>query len=200
MKDAPRLRVLLDDWQIMLAKHAAGPGSIEIIELLLAGHEDNQKIRQLMLESAAKYGNVDVLQYLLQAYPSIEISDDVRSAALEGGVEVWKALLTHSPGLIERDFGEKGDLISMTALMNNVSLTAALHDSPHSPYAKKNSNRFLTIRVSVCSRAWRRMSACLEKRLPTLLLVSCLNVGRCAGKGFCQARLKGSSKVFGDLP
>ena len=122
MRDAPRLRVLLDDWQVMLAKHAAESGSIEIIELLLAGHEDDQRIRQLMLESAANKGNVDVLQYLLQANPSIEVSDDVRSAALEGGVETWKALLTHSPGLIDRDFGEKGDLISMTALTNNVPL------------------------------------------------------------------------------
>lgn len=140
MKDAPRLRVLLDDWQTTLAKHAAGSGSIEIIKLLLAGHEDNQKIHQLMLESSAKYGNVDVLQYLLQAYPSIEISDDVRSAALEGGVEVWKALLTHSPGLIDRDFGEKGDLISMTALMNNVSLLTFFLEEGLDP----NKSRFFT--------------------------------------------------------
>ena len=140
MRDAPKLRVLLDDWQIMLAKHAAGSSSIEIIKLLLAGHEDNQRIRQLMLESAANSGNVDVLQYLLQACLSIEISDDVRSAALEGGVEVWKALLAHSPGLIDRDFGEKGDLISMTALMNNVPLLTFFLENGLDP----NKSHFFT--------------------------------------------------------
>lgn len=122
VQDTYRLHGLLDEWSAMLLKHAAESGSIDTIKVLLTRHESNQRLDQIMLESAARKGNADVLRYLLQQNPSLVIDDGVRSCALEGGVEVWKAILTHSPESINQDFGEKGDLISMAALMNNVPL------------------------------------------------------------------------------
>lgn len=123
-KDAPKLRSLLEGWHELLLKQAAGSGSVEIAQQLLDQYGTTKALKQLMLEEAAQQGNVEVFRFLLQQRPDAEISDNVRSYALEGGVEIWKAILDHRPELINYDFGEKGDLISMAVLMNNVPLLA----------------------------------------------------------------------------
>lgn len=121
-KDVPKLRSLLEGWHELLLKQAARSGNVEIIQQLLDQYGTTDALNQCMLKEASQQGNVDIFRFLLQQRPDAEISDDVRSCALEGGVEIWKAILDHSPELINHDFGEKGDLISMAVLMNNVPL------------------------------------------------------------------------------
>ena len=121
-KDASRLRSLLERWHERLLKQAAGSGCVEIVQQLFDQYGTTEALNQIVLKEAAQQGNVEVFRFLLQQWPDTEISDDVRSYALEGGVEIWKAILDHSPELINYDFGEKGDLISMAVLMNNVPL------------------------------------------------------------------------------
>ena len=77
---------------------------------------------------AARQGNMEIFRFLLQQRPDTDISDDVRSYALEGGVEIWKAILDHTPELISYDFGEEVDLISMVVMMNNVILPTFFPD------------------------------------------------------------------------
>ena len=112
-KDALKLRSLLEGRHELLLKQAARSGSVEIVQQLLEKHGTTDALNQRILEEAAQQGNVDVFRFLLQQRPDAEISDDVRSCALEGGVEIWKAILAHNPDPINYDFGEKGDLISM---------------------------------------------------------------------------------------
>ena len=121
-KDASKLRSLLNEWHERLMKQAARSGSVEIVQQLFDRYGTTKALNQIALQEAAQHGNVGVFSFLLRQQPDVEISDDVRSYALEGGVEIWKAILEHSPELIEYDFGEKGDLISMAVLMNNVPL------------------------------------------------------------------------------
>ena len=119
-----RIHILLDEWHESLFRQAAKTGSVEILQHILDRYGTTAELNQLMLEQAAQHGNAPVFKYLLlqQQRPEPVISDAVRSKALEGGVEIWKAILDHKPELINYDFGEKGDLIAMATLMNDVSL------------------------------------------------------------------------------
>lgn len=121
-KDVSRMNTLLDEWHELLFRQAAKLGSVEILQQLLDRYGTTAALNQLMLEQAAQHGNTTVFRFLLQQQPDVVISDQVRSNALEGGVEIWKAILDHKPELINYDFGEKGDLIAMATLMNNVPL------------------------------------------------------------------------------
>ena len=121
-ENGSRIQILLDEWHELLFRQAAKLGSVEILQQLLDRYGTTARQNQLMLEQAAQHGNAPVFKYLLQQQPEPVISDVVRSNALEGGVEIWKAILDHRPELIKYDFGEKGDLVAMATLMNNVPL------------------------------------------------------------------------------
>lgn len=116
------MHTLLDEWHELLFRQAAKLGSVEVLQQLLDRYGTTAVLNQLMLEQAAQHGNAAVFRFLLQQQPEAMISDDVRSNALEGGVEIWKVILDHKPELINYDFGEKGDLLAMATLMNNVPL------------------------------------------------------------------------------
>ena len=121
-KDVSRMHTLLDEWHELLFRQAAKSGSVEILQQLLDRYGTTTALNQLMLEQAAQHGNAPIFGFLLQQRPEAVISDTVRSNALEGGVEIWKLILDHKPELINYDFGEKGDLLAMATLMNNVPL------------------------------------------------------------------------------
>ena len=121
-RDGSRMHTLLNQWHELLFRQTAKFGSIEVLQELLDRYGTTAVLNQLMLEQAAQHGNTAVFRFLLQQQPEAMISDTVRSKALEGGVEIWKAILDHKPELINYDFGEKGDLIAMATLMNNVPL------------------------------------------------------------------------------
>ncbi|KAI4114071.1 MAG: hypothetical protein LQ345_005046 [Seirophora villosa] len=93
-----------------------------------------------MLEQAAQHGNASVFEFLPKQQPEPVISDKVRSHALEGGVGIWKAILDHKSGLIDYDFGEKGDPLAMAALMNNIPLLRFFLEAGLDP----NNSRFFT--------------------------------------------------------
>ena len=131
--DALKLRNLLSTWEDMLMKRAAGSGGVKVVQCFLDRDPTNDSLDQKMLVTAAQYGNVSVFEYLLHKRPSTKVDDDIRSYALEGGVGIWKVILDHNPDFINWDFGEKGDLIAMTALMNNVSLLAYFLDKGLDP-------------------------------------------------------------------
>lgn len=126
-----RLHTLLDEWHEALFKQAAKTGSVEIMQHLLDRYGNSTttttttavELNQRMLEQAAQHGNAPVFKFLLQQQrPEPVITDTVRTKALEGGVEIWKAILDHRPELTNYDFGEKGDLVAMAAVRNNVPL------------------------------------------------------------------------------
>ncbi|KAL8771462.1 MAG: hypothetical protein Q9209_003132 [Squamulea sp. 1 TL-2023] len=120
--DVSIMDALLDQWHKLLFRHVAETGSPEILQHLLDRYGTTPVLNQLMLEEAAQHGNAAVFRYLLQHQPDTAITDSVRSNALQGGVEIWKVIHDHQPELLNRDFGEKGDLIAMATLMNNVPL------------------------------------------------------------------------------
>ena len=121
-ENVSRIHTLLDEWHELLFRQAAKLGNVEILQQLLDRYGTTAELNQLMLEQAAQHGNTPVFKFLLQHQPEAVISDDVRSNALEGGVEIWTVILNHKPELINYDFGEKGDLLAMATLMNNVPL------------------------------------------------------------------------------
>lgn len=121
-KDDTAMHTLLDEWHELLFRQAAKLGSVEILQQLLDRYGTTALLNQLMLKQAAQHGNAAVFRFLLQQQPEAVISDDVRLNALEGGVEIWKVILDHQPELINYDFGEKGDLLAMATMMNNVPL------------------------------------------------------------------------------
>jgi hypothetical protein len=120
--DVSRMHALLDEWHELLFREAAKLGSFEILQELFDRYGTSAALNQLMLEQAAQHGNAAAFRFLLQQQPEAAISDVVRSNALEGGVEIWKAILDHRPEVINYDFGEKGDPLAMATLMNNVPL------------------------------------------------------------------------------
>lgn len=121
-EDGSRIHTLLDEWHESLFTQVAKTGSVEILQHILDRYGTTAELNQLMLEQAAQHGNAPVFKFLLQQRPEPVITDDVRVKALEGGVEIWKAILDHKPEFINYDFGEKGDLLAMATLMNNVPL------------------------------------------------------------------------------
>jgi hypothetical protein len=121
-QDGSRMHTLLDEWHELLFRQVAKFGRVEILQQLLHRYGTTDALNQLMLEQAAQHGNAAVFRFLLQQQPEAVISDDVRSNALVGGVEIWKVILDHKPELINYDFGEKGDLLAMATLMNNIPL------------------------------------------------------------------------------
>lgn len=121
-ENGSRIPTLLDEWHEVLFRQAAKLGSVEILQHILDRYGTTAELNQLMLEQAAQHGNAPVFNFLLQQRPEPVISDGVRSKALEGGVEIWKVILDHNPEFINYDFGEKGDLVAMATLMNNVPL------------------------------------------------------------------------------
>ncbi|KAL8786945.1 MAG: hypothetical protein Q9213_002487 [Squamulea squamosa] len=120
--DLSRMGALLDEWHKLLFKQVAESGSPEILQYLLNRYGTNPVLNKLMLEEAAQHGNAAVFRYLLQQQPDTVITDNVLSNALQGGVEIWKVIHNRKPELLDHDFGEKGDLIAMATLMNNVPL------------------------------------------------------------------------------
>ena len=131
--DVPKLQNLIEAWDEQLLKTAAGSGSIEIVQQLRGRYSTTESLNQIMLGAAAQKCNVEVFKFLLQQGGIAGISDHVRSLALEGGVEIWKAILDYNPELINYDFGEKGDPISMAVLMNNAPLLAFFLDQGLDP-------------------------------------------------------------------
>lgn len=120
--DASVVDRLLVRWEEMVLKQAAGSGGVGVVQYLLEKTRPALPLVQKMLAAAAQNGNASVFRHLLQYDTNIQITDEVRSCALDGGVDIWKAILAHDPSLIKWDFGEKGDLLSMTAIANNVPL------------------------------------------------------------------------------
>ena len=133
-KDTSKLQGLLGNWH----------------EQLLDQYGTTEALNQLLLKEAARQGNVEVFSFLLKKWPDARISDGVRSNALEGGVEIWKAILDHSPELINWDFGERGDPMGMAAVMNNVPLLAFFLDQGLDP----NESRLLIFPTFDIATRW----------------------------------------------
>ncbi|KAL8991216.1 MAG: hypothetical protein Q9169_007917 [Polycauliona sp. 2 TL-2023] len=121
-EDVSQLDALLDEWHELLFCQAAKSGSVETLQHILDRYSTSTALNQLMLEQAAQHGNAPVFGFLLHQQPEQTISDKVRTNALQGGVEIWKAIIDHQPELINYDFGEKGHPLAMAAMDNNVSL------------------------------------------------------------------------------
>ncbi|KAL8908675.1 MAG: hypothetical protein Q9171_005357 [Xanthocarpia ochracea] len=138
-QDASRMRTLLDEWHESLFSQAAKSGSVDILQQLLDRYSTTPALNQLMLEQAAQHGNAAVFSFLLQQRPEPVISDKVRSNALDGGVEIWKTIVDHSPELINYDFGEKGHPLAMAAMMNNAPLLRFFLEAGLDP----NNSRFV---------------------------------------------------------
>ena len=137
--DVSRMHTLLDEWHESLFSQAAKSGSVDILQQLLDRYGTTATLNQLMLEQAAQHGNTAVFSFLLQQQPEPLISDNVRSNALEGGVEIWKAIADHKPELINYDFGEKGHPLAMAAMMNNAPLLRFFLEAGLDP----NNSRFV---------------------------------------------------------
>ncbi|KAL9013246.1 MAG: hypothetical protein Q9173_002052 [Seirophora scorigena] len=137
-KDATRIHILLDEWHQLIFRQAAKAGSVEILQQFLHRYSTTAVLIQLMLEQAAQHGNPSIFKFLLKQQPEPVISDKVRSNALEGGVDIWNAILDHKPELIDYDFGEKGDPLAMAALMNTIPLLQFFLEAGLDP----NNSRF----------------------------------------------------------
>ncbi|KAL8896625.1 MAG: hypothetical protein Q9207_007619 [Kuettlingeria erythrocarpa] len=138
-KDVSRLHTLLDDWHKLLFSQAAKSGSVDVLQHLLDRYSTTAALNQLMLEQSAQYGNAAVFSFLLDKQPEPVISDKVLSNALDGGVEIWKAIVGHKPELIDYDFGEKGHPLAMAAMMNNAPLLRFFLEAGLDP----NDSRFV---------------------------------------------------------
>ncbi|KAL8965546.1 MAG: hypothetical protein Q9183_003793 [Haloplaca sp. 2 TL-2023] len=120
--DVSTTRNLLDEWHHMLFQHTAESGTVETLEHLLHRYGTTPELQQRMLELAAKHCNVPVFAFLLHQEPEPVIDDAVRGEAIIGGVEIWKLIADRRPELLKWDFGEKGDLITFAALMNQTAV------------------------------------------------------------------------------
>ncbi|KAI4175536.1 MAG: hypothetical protein LQ346_008057 [Caloplaca aetnensis] len=138
-KDVSRMHTLLDEWHELLFSQAARSGSVDILQQLLDRYSTTGALNQLMLEQSAQHGNAAVFSFLLHQQPEPVISDKVRSNALDGGVEIWKAIVDHKPELINYDFGEKGHPLAMAAMMNNAPLLRFFLEAGLDP----NNSRFV---------------------------------------------------------
>ncbi|KAL8662729.1 MAG: hypothetical protein Q9168_008211 [Polycauliona sp. 1 TL-2023] len=138
-KDVSQMHTLLDEWHQLLFSQAAKSGNVAILQHLLDRYSSTPEMNQLMLEQAAQHGNTAVFSFLLHQQPEPVISDRVRSNALDGGVEIWKAIIDHKPELINYDFGHNGHPLAMAAMINNAPLLRFFLETGLDP----NKSRFV---------------------------------------------------------
>ena len=139
-KDVANLRSLLEGWHNLLLKQAGGSGGVDIVQQLLDQYGVTEPQKQLLLVEAAQKGNAEVFRFLLQQWPSYPINKDLRSKALDGGVEIWKAILDHSPKLINYTFGHVGNLVTIAVTGKDVPLLKLFLDKGLDP----NESHFFT--------------------------------------------------------
>ena len=120
-KDVSKLQALLDEWHRKLFIQAAKSGNVELLQSLLDRYSATAPQYQLMLEEAASAGNSEVFRFILDKRPETVINDEIRHKALQGGVEIWKVIYDHRPELIEYDFGHLGNLVVMATIYNDAA-------------------------------------------------------------------------------
>lgn len=67
---------------------------------------------QYLLERAANFANVAVMQYVLKRNPELDLRNHILACnATNGGVEAWKVLLRHDAGLKDIRHGHAGTVV-----------------------------------------------------------------------------------------
>ena len=81
------------------------------------------KAEQFLLEHAAMFGNVDVIEYLLARGSDLDLqSHTLGCHAMEGGVEIWQVLLRHQPGLKNQHYGHAGSVVEHCVKHDHIDL------------------------------------------------------------------------------
>lgn len=79
--------------------------------MLPSGHESppSEKTVQHLLETAAKGSNSEVVDFLLDRYPTVQLNEEiVRGAVNTGSIPVFKSLLARDPDIINMRFDMRG--------------------------------------------------------------------------------------------
>ncbi|KAL9036555.1 MAG: hypothetical protein Q9214_006082 [Letrouitia sp. 1 TL-2023] len=132
------LRALLDEWHELLLREAIRSNSVEVVQHVIDRYGTTKKLDQMMLKESAQHDCAAVFRCLLQREPKPDITDEVRLSALSGGPQLWEVIFDHRPELKDYDFGEKGDMLGMAVLNNNVPLVTFLLQQGMDP----NKGRF----------------------------------------------------------
>lgn len=78
--------------------------------LLSSSHESpSEETVQYLLETAAKTSNLDVLNFLLNRYPTVHLNEEIiRGSIYTRSIPVFKALLARDPAIINMRFDMRG--------------------------------------------------------------------------------------------
>ena len=79
--------------------------------MLPSGHESlpSEKTIQHLLEAAAKGSNSDVVDFLLDRYPTVQLNEEiVRGAVNTGSIPAFRSLLARDPYIINMRFDMRG--------------------------------------------------------------------------------------------
>lgn len=102
---------------------------------------ENSTLAAKMLEVAAKSQNFETIQLVLSKYPNVDISEEtVRNALASGSIDIYKALLSHDPSIVNLEMWEGRDSqlgwvlrFSPSPTFVDFLLTCGLNPNPDSP-------------------------------------------------------------------
>ena len=97
---------------------AASTGDVDGMKTLISRHESpSEETIQTLLTAAAKGDNLNIIQFLLDQYPTVPLDEEVfRSAVNTGSIPVTKALLAHDPAIINMPFDHRGSALIVACM------------------------------------------------------------------------------------
>jgi hypothetical protein len=96
----------------------ASPEDVEQVKILLSKHESpSEKIIQNLLVDAAKDDKLNVVEFLLEQYPTVPIEEEpLRAAVNIGSIPITKALLARDPTIINLPFDHRGSALIVACM------------------------------------------------------------------------------------
>lgn len=93
-------------------------GDIDRLKNSLSEHEPpSEETIQTRLVAAAKGENLDIVNFLLDQYPTVPLNEEIfRGAVNTGSIPVTKALLTRDPAIINMRFDMRGSALIVACM------------------------------------------------------------------------------------
>ncbi|KAF7858934.1 hypothetical protein EAF04_008975 [Stromatinia cepivora] len=97
---------------------AASAGKLDTLERLLASEQNPaEETIQSILNAAAWKSQTSIVNFLLSKYPSVPLPEEtIRAAVYSPSVELFSALLSKDPAIINHQFDRRGTPIALACM------------------------------------------------------------------------------------
>ena len=102
--------------------NACGTGDLERLEYLLNTYGHHASLKKRCLEKAAAKSQLNVMRYLLESNPAIEIDSWTAWSAAWGGLDAYKLLHSKHPDIPQWYFGHHGNAVHVATKWRDSAL------------------------------------------------------------------------------